>query len=390
MRVRSVVLVLAVSLLLGVSACGEDTTRDSLSREQVAQREAAQSKVAHGDSQRERLAADSAAVLANGVPGVVVVTAENGRQTSTAWGEGEVATHTPLAVSDRFRIGSVSKSYVAVIMLQLADEKKLSLDDTVEKWQPGLVPNGAHITIRELLNHSSGIPNYEDNPAYLAPYLAGDVTRVTTPQQLVALANALKPAFAPGTGAAYSNTNYTVAGLIIEKATGTSLAHQLDQRVFRPLGLRSSYLPTGPEIDGPHAHGYFVIGKPPAKATDVTRFSPSIAYAGGGIVATAGDVSAFYRALLGGRLLPPALLKQMMTTVTGGKGEKFGLGLVPRTLRCGTVWGLDGNFPGYLVQSYASPDAKRQATIALNLDPNSMSGKAAAATEKLFEDAFCG
>nr|WP_308294451.1 hypothetical protein [Streptomyces sp. RKAG290] len=94
--------------------------------------------------------------------------------------------------------------------------------------------------------------------------------------------------------------------------------------------------------------------------------------------------------MFGGKLLPPELLKQMMTTVTGVGGVQYGLGLVRRTVPCGTAWGLDGNFPGYLVQSYAKADAERQATIALNLDPNSMSKKAIAATTALFDDAFCG
>ncbi|MEW1691216.1 serine hydrolase domain-containing protein [Streptomyces sp. NPDC091265] len=367
-KARSVWLAVSLALAFTVSACGDDSSP--------------------GDEQKKRLTKVSEAVLDNGVPGVVVVTAEDGKQTATAWGQGDTAKKVPLSVDDRFRIGSVSKSYVAVIVLQLVDEKKLSLDDKIEKWLPGLVPNGADITVRQLLNHSSGIPNYEDNPKYLAPYLAGDLAHVTTPQQLVRLGTALKPLFPPGTRAAYSNTNYTVAGLLVEKVTGTSLAVQLDRRIFEPLKLRTSYLPTKPGIEGPHAHGYYTIEKPPP--TDITEFSPSIAFAGGGIISTAGDVSSFYRGLFGGKLLPPELLKQMMTTVTGVGGVQYGLGLVRRTVPCGTAWGLDGNFPGYLVQSYAKADAERQATIALNLDPNSMSKKALAATTALFDDAFCG
>ncbi|MFC9590629.1 serine hydrolase domain-containing protein [Streptomyces sp. NPDC056944] len=364
--IRLIVLPLAAALL--ISACGDEGDSSS-------------------ESQKKNLQQDVEAVLASDVPGAVVVTAENGNQVANAWGVGDLASRTPMKVEDRFRIGSLAKSYVAVVILQLVDEGKMTLDDSVQKWLPGLVPEGEKITVRQLLNHSSGIPNYEENPKYLAPYLAGDVTHVTTPQQLVKLGTSLPRKFQPGTDASYSNTNYTVAGLIIEKVAGASLAAQFNDRIFTPLKLDSSYLPTGPDITGPHAHGYFVLGKPPA--TDVTRFSPSIAWAGGGIIASSGDASSFYHALLTGRLLPPELLKEMMTTVTGKSGATYGLGIVPRQFSCGTWWGHSGNFPGYLVESYATKNGQRQATIAMNYDPNSMQEKTKNAVEKLIDAAAC-
>ncbi|MEV7565388.1 serine hydrolase domain-containing protein [Streptomyces tanashiensis] len=364
--IRLIVAPLTVALL--ISACGEEGESSS-------------------DSQKTNLQPFVEAVLASDIPGAVVVTADKGDQVANAWGLGDIASKTPMKVEDRFRIGSLAKSYVAVVILQMVDEGKMTLDDSVEKWLPGLIPEGGKITVRQLLNHSSGIPNYEENPKYLAPYLAGDVTHVTTPQQLVNLGTSLPRKFQPGTDAAYSNTNYTVAGLIIEKVAGASLASQFNERIFKPLKLDSSYLPTGPDISGPHAHGYFVLGKPPA--TDVTRFSPSIAWAGGGIIATSGDVSSFYHALLTGRLLPPDLLKEMMTTVTGTSGAKYGLGIVPRQFSCGTWWGYGGNFPGYLVESYATANGQRQATIAVNYDPNSMQPKTKTAVEKLTDKAAC-
>ncbi|MFI8961294.1 serine hydrolase domain-containing protein [Streptomyces sp. NPDC053493] len=339
------------------------------------------------ESRRKELQQDVDTVLAAGVPGAVVVTADQGEQAANAWGVGDVASRAPMKVDDRFRIGSLAKSYVAVVVLQLVGERKMTLDDTVERWLPGLVPEGGRITVRQLLNHSSGIPNYEENPRYLAPYLAGNVTHVTTPRQLVELGTSLPRKFQPGTDVSYSNTNYTVAGLIIEKVAGTSLATQFDRRIFDPLDLDATYLPTGPDIDGPHAHGYFVLGKPPA--ADVTRFSPSIAWAGGGIIASSSNVSSFYRALLTGRLLTPALLKEMTTTVTGRSGVTYGLGIVPRRFSCGTWWGHSGNFPGYLVESYATADGQRQATVAMNYDPNSMHQKTKDAVGKLTDAAAC-
>jgi D-alanyl-D-alanine carboxypeptidase len=331
---------------------------------------------------------DMAAVTASGVPGVAIVIRDGGSTSRVASGVGEVATNTPMRVTDRVRIGSLAKSYVSVVLLQLAGENKLSLEDSVEKWLPGLVPNGATITIRQLLNHSSGIANYEEHPQYLAPYLAGDFAHVTTPAQLVAMGTSQGPLFPPGTSSAYSNTNYTVAGLIIEKVTGSTLGTQFDQRIFGPLKLGSTYLPTAPEIDGQHAHGYFVVDKPPA--TDFTRFSPSIGWAGGSIISTPEEVTVFYRALLSGQLLRPELLKQMMTTIPGSNGEQYGLGLAQKTLPCGTAWGHGGNFPGYLVESYSSVNGQHQVTVAYNLDPNSMQQASKDAVERLLLHAFCG
>jgi D-alanyl-D-alanine carboxypeptidase len=336
----------------------------------------------------KKVDADLAAVNATGVPGVSILVRQGASTSRVASGVADVATGAPVKVSDQFRIGSISKSFVSVVVLQLAQEHKLSLEDSVARWLPGLVPNGDKITVRQLLNHTSGIANYEEHPDYMAPYLKGDFGHVTTPAQLVRMGVAQGPLFPPGTSSAYSNTNYTVAGLIVEKVTGTTLGDQLTQRIFTPLKLGSTSLPTSPEITGPHAHGYFVLAQPPA--TDVTTFSPSIGWAGGGIVSTTDDVTTFYKALLGGRLLSPEMLAQMMTTVPGTNGEMYGLGLAQRELPCGTVWGHGGNFPGFLMESYSSVSGEHQVTVAYNMDPNSMQPPTVDAVQKLLVDAYCG
>jgi D-alanyl-D-alanine carboxypeptidase len=330
-----------------------------------------------------------AAVVAMGVPGASLLVRDGGSTNKVAFGVADTATKAPMTVDDRFRIGSLAKTYVSVVVLQLVNEQKLGFDDSIEKFVPGMVPNGAKITVRQLLNHTSGIPNYEEHPSYLAPYLAGDLAHVTTPAQLVAMGTSFGSWFAPGTSSRYSNTNYTVAGLIIEKITGTTLGVQFQQRIFTPLKLESTSLPTTPEISGAHAHGYFVMG--PQGATDVTNFSPSIAWAGGGIVSTTTDVTAFYRALLQGRLLPPELLQQMMTTVVDDRtGMTYGLGIEKKELPCGTVWGHQGNFPGYFMESFSTADAGKQITAAYNLDSTSMEPVQGEATLQLRTDAFCG
>lgn len=362
---------LAAALAVAAGACGGTSISQEVARDQ-------------------KVDVDMAAITAAGVPGVSIVIRDGGSTSRVALGVGEVATNTPMQVDDKVRIGSVAKTFVAVVVLQLVDEGKLSLDDPIEKWVPGLVPNGADITVRMLLNHTSGIANYEEHPDYMAPYMAGDVGHETTPAQLVAMGNSLGPWFAPGADAAYSNTNYTVAGLVVEKVTSSTLGAQLDQRIFRKLDLKSTSLPSAPELTGQHAHGYFVIGDPAGPASDVTTFSPSIGWAGGSIVSTPDDVTKFYRALLDGRLLSPEMLAEMMNADHRVGQEMYGLGLAAKQLPCGTVYGHGGNFPGYLMESYHSADAHKQVTVSYNLDPNSMPKAAVEGVERLLVDAYCG
>ena len=368
-RTAPVAVSLALVLALAAGACGKSIS------EEVAR-----------DRQIDK---DMAAIVATGVPGASLVVRDGGSTNKVAVGVAETSTKVPLEVDDRFRIGSLAKTYVSVVVLQLVDEKKLGLDDSIERFVPGMVPNGARITVRQLLNHTSGIPNYEEHPSYMAPYMAGDLAHVTTPAQLVAMGTSFGSWFAPGTSSRYSNTNYTLAGLVIEKVTGSTLGAQLDQRIFKPLKLTSTSLPTTPEITGAHARGYFVMG--PQGPMDVTNFSPSIAWAGGGIVSTTSDVTAFYRALLEGRLLPPALMTQMMTTVVDDKtGMAYGLGIEKKEFACGTAWGHQGNFPGYFMESFSTADATKQMTVAYNLDSTSMDPAQGEATIQLQNDAFCG
>jgi D-alanyl-D-alanine carboxypeptidase len=142
-----------------------------------------------------------------------------------------------MRANDRFRIGSVTKTYVATVALQLVAERRLTLMDTVARWLPGLVPNGEHITIRELLNHSSGIPEFDQDPRVLKPYLSGHLAYHWTPRALVKIAVSHRARFAPGTRYSYSNTNYLLVGMVIEAVTGESLSRELEQRLFRPLHL---------------------------------------------------------------------------------------------------------------------------------------------------------
>jgi D-alanyl-D-alanine carboxypeptidase len=220
----------------------------------------------------------------------------------------------------------------------------------------------------------------------LAPYLKGNFGYIWTPRRLVAVATAHPPLFEPGAKFSYSNTNYILLGMIVEAATGHPVATELRRRVFGPLGLRATFLATSQQIPGPHAHGYLVSGKGPLQ--DVTRVSPSYAWTAGGIVSTASDVAMFYRALLGGRLLQPALLKEMETTVDG-----YGFGLFKTHRPCGDIIGHDGALAAYLTFAFNSKDGKKQLVVlanSLTYDDQVGSKTAQRALQRLLRTAACG
>jgi D-alanyl-D-alanine carboxypeptidase len=195
-----------------------------------------------------------------------------------------------MRAADRFRIASVTKSYTASVVLRLVAEGKLALSDSVERRLPKLVPNGKRITIRQLLNHTSGLFELENDPQIMKPYYAGELDHYWSMRQLVQKAVTHKPLFPPGTRHSYSNTNYVVAGLIVEAVTGRSIGAELRGRVFRPLRLDLTTYPTTPRMPTPYVHGYTVFGKP---GFDITHISPSLFPASGAIISSVGDVADF-------------------------------------------------------------------------------------------------
>jgi len=309
-------------------------------------------------------------LVTDGVPGAIGYARDGGTVTVAASGLADLATKTPIAVGDRVRVGSLTKTFVATVVLQLAAERLLSISDTVSRWLPGLVPGGAGITIRELLQHTSGIYSYTNDPGFLQA-LFSDPTRVWRPAELVRIAVAHPPVFPPGTSLAYSNTDYVLLGMIIQAATGHPVGQQLQARIFTPLGLRDTYLPyANPHLRTPYAHGY-LLGQPGATGpADATVFSPSWAGAAGGIVSTAADLARFYTALLSGKLLPAAQLQQMMTTIPipMGQGVGYGLGVESVPLPCGTAWGHTGDFPGYFGNAFTTTGGSSQAVVLVNAD----------------------
>jgi D-alanyl-D-alanine carboxypeptidase len=327
-----------------------------------------------------------------GLPGAVVLVRDDRGVRAGVAGWGHLRPKERFGPDHRFRIGSVTKSFVATVVLQLVAEGVLTLDDSVERWLPGLVPNGSAITLRHLLNHTSGIYNFTDDPA-LVRALLRDPLAVHTPEQLVAIATRHRPLFSPGAAWSYSNTGYIVLGLVVEKATGTSLGDQLRARIVSPLGLTGTSLPAAPTLEAPFAHGYLLRGNgalptPGGRPVDVTVWSPSWAWAAGGVVSTARDIARFYHGLLGGELLAPAQLAAMRTTVAIPRtADEYGLGLQEVSLPCGTSWGHGGAVPGYLTLAVSSANTRRQAVVLVNASPSSE--RQAVRIDEALRGAFC-
>jgi D-alanyl-D-alanine carboxypeptidase len=226
-------------------------------------------------------------LVAAGAPGVLVLVREGDRTIRLTSGYGNLKPKARLRATDRFRVGSVTKSFVATVVLQLVGEGKLALDDTIERWLPGLVPNGRAITVRQLLDHTAGLFDYlgDGDKTVERRVLSGDWDYRWKPRELVAISTAHKAKFAPGTGWSYCNTCYILLGLIVEEATGNPITAELRTRVFEPAGLRATSLDTRPPMSGQYARGYELLGEPPL--VDFSALSPSLAWTAGAIVSTA-------------------------------------------------------------------------------------------------------
>lgn len=276
-------------------------------------------------------------------------------------------TSQPVPVQGRFRVGSITKTFVATVVLQLVAQGKLRLDDSVERWLPGVVPNGKHITVRQLLNHTSGLYDYRLTlPRPGSPEFLDLRWRSLTPDELMAPALAHDPVFKrPGSAYSYSNTNYLLVGEIIQKVTGHSYSDEIEHRLIKPLGLSGTTMPrTSPWIDGPHPHGYLQTD---AGLIDYTEMNPTLFGAGGDMISTASDLNKFFAALLDGDLLPARLLKEMKTP--GTEQGTYGLGLSWHKTSCGTpVYGNDGDSLAYQAYSFSTEDVRRQVTVAVTPD----------------------
>ena len=314
-------------------------------------------------------------VRVDGLPGVMAsVRQPDGRVRNWTAGVANLSTRQKMPVDGRVRIASNTKMFTATVVLQLVGEGRIKLDEPVETYLPGVVSaaggiDGRKITVRQLLQHTSGLPDYDD--VVFADFVAS-LRTYHEPYDLLRAAFAKTPASKPGEKFEYSNTNYILAGLLIQKVTGRPVGEEITRRIITPLGLRQTYWPAQGEttIRGTHPRGYFpAVGD--AAAIDITESEPSGGWAAGALIGTPSDVNRFLAGLLGGRLLKPAQLEEMKKTVDAPDydtvgGSRYGLGIATFKLSCGGfAWTHGGIAPGYVTYVGVAPSGKA-ATVAVN------------------------
>ncbi|MET7568264.1 serine hydrolase domain-containing protein [Streptomyces sp. NPDC005492] len=327
-------------------------------------------------SPADQLRQDTEAIHALGVSGVQArMIAPDGRQSVAIAGSADLDTGRPVSPDGYFRMASTSKTLIATVVLQLEAEGRLSLDDTVDHWLPGVVRgngnDGSRITVRQLLQHTSGI--HDDLPGYTTPeeYYQQRYD-VYSPELLIARAMAHAPDFPPGEGWEYSNTGYLVLSGIIHKVTGLPAHREITERILRPLGLdHTRWTGAAHTLPRPHATAYQLFG--PGFLVDVSDQVP-VDHENLAFVTTTRDENRFLRALLSGRLLPPRQMAEMKRTVPVSAevqqlwpGGRYGLGLAERPLSCGgTYWSHEGGDGGYITLNGVTDDGTRSAVVSMS------------------------
>ncbi|MGY1497218.1 serine hydrolase domain-containing protein [Streptomyces sp. QTS52] len=270
----------------------------------------------------------------------------------------------------RFRVGSTTKAVTAAVVLQLAAEGRVDLGRPARHYLPDLIPSTyEHVTLRQLLNHTSGIPAADGVGTTFEEWYAHRFD-LHSPREMVADATARKPEFAPGTDQHYLNINYTVLGLLIERITGHSYEQETARRVFAPLGMRDSYFPgTDPDIRGPHNHGYQAVARADGTTEfrDVTVWGTTDSWAAGAMISTTADLERFLTALFRGRVVPRPQLEEMFTLPAGVPGATMSAGLQRYVTPDGTeVWLKSGGRWGYNTVIAATRDLSRTLVYSVN------------------------
>jgi len=322
-------------------------------------------------------------VVKAGFPGVMVsVKGKDGKIRDYSAGIGDRETGDAPPKNGYMRIGSNTKTFVAATVMQLVGEGKVKLDEPIDTYLPGVVEgpdyDGKKITVRNLLGHTSGLPDYTE---FVDSDTAGVPSRTYTAEELLEPALKHKAAFPVGKRRRYSNTNYIVAGMLVTKVTGKPVGEAVTERVINRLGLRQTYWPRPGDksVRKPRMEGY--VAPPGGKLRNATEMDPSIAGAAGMVVSTPRDLNRFFAALVGGELVPAAQLTEMQKTVESPDEEPdtvFGLGLDEITLSCGKLWGHGGDIHGYETRGGATADG-RAVTVAVNALPSAVIDEQASA-----------
>ncbi len=301
-------------------------------------------------------------LVEEGYPGAIITrTLPDGTAETATAGTADLATDAPVPADAEVRIGSASKTFTAVVALQLVEEGRLELDRSVETYLPGIIKGEGidpqTITIRQLLQHTSGLPEVAHLIA-TEPFSQRDVYR--SPRDVLDLALGQPADFPAGERHEYNNTNYIALGLIIERIAQRPLAEQIHDRIVTPLELKHTYLPEPGDrgIQGEHPLGYHIDTD--GELRDLTEYDSSWAAGAGAMISTPAELNTFMKAILDGELLEPAELDQMLTGIPTGDelspGNQYGLGIESREISGGTAWGHDGDIPGYQTRNAVAED----------------------------------
>ncbi|MEO8209532.1 MAG: serine hydrolase domain-containing protein [bacterium] len=299
------------------------------------------------------------------VPGAIIGVWMGGYEPwTTTFGVADLKTNQPILMSDKMRIGSITKTFTGTVLLQLVDEGKLSLSDKLSKFYPDY-PNGQNITIEEIGDMTSGIYNYSEDESFVDGMMK-DMTKPYTPQELISISEKHEPYFAPDSGFHYSNTNFILLGLIIEKLTGNSLQTEIQNRIVNPLGMKETTFEINSTFPDPHAHGYLYMDSTSAEPTDVSNLNPSWGWAAGAMISTLGDLQLYAKPLATGQLLSARTQADRLkwgkgfTPTSGGWADKplnYGFAIADFD----GAYGHNGGIPGF--NSFMAYLPEKDATI---------------------------
>ncbi|MFF6772049.1 serine hydrolase domain-containing protein [Streptomyces sp. NPDC012637] len=335
--------------------------------------------VGHGPHHEDLQRALAGLVAApGGPPGAIAVLTRDGLRKVYRAGTAEVGTGRPPRAGDHMRIASAAKAFSGAVALSLVDRRALALDDTIGERLPHLPVAWHAVTLRQLLQHTSGLPDFSQSKAF-QDIVRADPRHHFDSRRLLDFVAGQGLTFPPGSRYGYSNSDNIAVALMAEQATGRAYESLLRELVYRPLGLRETSLPQGYRLPRPYLHGYGTApGEPPEDVSEA--ISASGAWASGGIVSTPADLSTFIGGYAGPWLLTPATRQAQQDFLPGGASQpagpgtnSAGLALFRYATRCGTVLGHTGNTPGYTQFAAATPDGRRTITVSVTsqvpLDP---------------------
>ncbi|MFD3931582.1 serine hydrolase domain-containing protein [Streptomyces sp. NPDC058614] len=338
--------------------------------------------------QLERLVAQD-----DGPPGVIAVLTKGKKAQVYTAGVGDIATGRPPHPDDHMRIASIAKAFSGAVALRLVDKKLLSLDATIGDVLPDQPADWHEVTLRQLLQHTSGLPDFSADPEFLS-IIRADPRHVFDSRKLLDFVAGDPLLFRPGALYEYSNSDNIAVALMVEAVTGRRYEDLLKELVYRPVGLHRTSLPQGYLLPRPFLHGYDVA--PPAAPEDVSELiGTSGVWASGGIVSTPRELGAFIRAYGGPTLLSKKTRQEQLTFRPGDSSEPAGpgtnaagLAIFQYTTRCGVLYGHTGNTPGYTQLAATSPDGTRSLTFSINTQTSKSNKPALLARLRTIQENF--